>query len=253
LLGNPIRQRPKITEAMQTRPRPINGLRFWRVGDGLTVAPPPNWHVPEHARERPQSLDGRRRSVRGDQLRRRPREGEEEGHQRRPDERGGEADDARQREDDGDRRVCEDRGRRAGEGDRAGERDGEKEELAAEAVAEGSGEGREQHGGQQADEARDADRNRAADVVREDAQRDEVGPLGRDRRTPRELGAAEVRIAGDARQGGERNGEAAHPSIERPIRTRRNAASSDADVLVPELEVLGDDVAKWAAVSSRAD
>jgi len=54
-------------------------------------------------------------------------------------------------------------------------------------VAERRRERREKRSGKQAHEPGDADRERPARVVGEDAERDEVHPLGGDRRAPGEL------------------------------------------------------------------
>ena len=90
--------------------------------------------------------------------------------------------------------VREERDGRRAERNGADEHQREEEALPGEAVAQRRRERRNDRRGQQADEPRDADRGRAADVVGEDAERDEVRPLRRDRRPPRQLHASDVRV-----------------------------------------------------------
>ena len=96
------------------------------------------------------------------------------------------------------------------ESGRAQEHDSEQEPLAPEAIAERRRERRDRGRREQAHEAGDPDRRRSAVVVREHAERDEVRPLGRDRRAPGQLGAANVRVLGRDAEGGERLAETGH-------------------------------------------
>ena len=81
-------------------------------------------------------------------------------------------------------------------------------------VAERSRKGSDERGRQHADEPCDAHPDRPARVVGEDAERDEVRPLGRDRRAPRKLETPEVLVAQDGNESGERVNRWAHPAIE---------------------------------------
>ena len=86
------------------------------------------------------------------------------------------------------------RDRRRAEGQRRNERQREEETLPREAVAQGRSKRRNDRGGQEANEASEADRGRSADVIGVHAECDEVRPLCRDGRAPGQLGAPDVRV-----------------------------------------------------------
>src|SRR5439155_4679216 len=109
--------------------------------------------------------DRRRRAVRGDQLLRGGRQRGENRLQRRPEERRGDADDSRQREDERLASPDEEGDGRATERARAGERDRQQEALAAEAVAKAARERGEECGRQHADEPGDPDSGGPAGVI----------------------------------------------------------------------------------------
>ena len=163
-----------------------------------------------------EAFDRRRGTVRADQLLRIPCERGKQRLQGGPDERHGEPDDGRERKDRRQVLACEEGDCRPGERRRTDKRDHGEEAFAPEMVAERGREGRHERGGQQADQPGDPYRSRPARVVREDAERDEVRPLGRDRCPPSELEAPDVSVAKNGNEPGERVTDSSypHPAIE---------------------------------------
>lgn len=114
--------------------------------------------------------------------------------QRRPDQGGGEPDDAREREYENPIACGRGYGR-CREGTSTEERQCEEEALAAKSVAKRRGEGRDNSRRQQPNQARDADRCSTALLVGEDAERDKMCPLRHDRRAPGEFYAPNVAVS----------------------------------------------------------
>ena len=148
----------------------------------------------ERADQGAEALDRRGRSVRGDQLARRPGQRRQQRHERGPEQRRAHTDHGPGDEDDASL-VQESPGRGDAETCRTHQREAEEEALAAEPIAERRGKRRDRGRRQQAHQAGDADGCRATVVVGEDAEGDEVRPLGRYQRAPGQLGAPNVRVA----------------------------------------------------------
>ena len=147
----------------------------------------------ERPDERAEALDRRRGAVGCDELLGSARERRQQCLERRPDERdrepeqGGECE--HERFD-----VREERDRRRSERDGCNQCQSEQETLPREAVAQGGGKRRNDRGGQETNEAGEADRSRSADVIGVHAECDEVRPLCCDRRAPRQFRAPDVRV-----------------------------------------------------------
>ena len=175
----------------------------------------------EGADEGAEALHGRGRSVGGDQLFGRPGKRGQERLERRPEERRGHPDDRGEHEDD---RLAspqkESRGR-ATERRRPHERDRGEKPLAPEAISQRRGKGGEDRRGQHPDQACDADGGGAARGVREDPERHEVHPLGRDRGAPGELDPAQIAVAPEGREG--RHGLRGLPHLPIPPREGRES------------------------------
>ena len=89
------------------------------------------------------------------------------------------------------------------------------ETLAPEPIAHEGGEGCDERGGQQTHQTGDTDGEGPPDVIREDAERNEVRPLGHDRGSPPELDPAELRVAQRAADARQRRDNPVHAPIER--------------------------------------
>ncbi len=189
------RRDPEPTRGRAGRPTPASAAGARRE-DHADVGERDEHAGAERAEQRAEALDRRGRAVRRDQLPRRPRERGQQRDERRPEERRADADDGRGGEDDD--AVVQQRRPTAETTSAAAPSStiAEQEPLAPEAIAERRGERRDRGRREQAHEAGDADGRGPAVAVGEHAERDEVRPLGRDRRAPGELGAADVRVLG---------------------------------------------------------
>ena len=174
----------------------------------------------ERPEQRSKALDRRGRAVRGDQLRRISRERGEQRLERRPHERRGDTDRRCQADHEDLVPAQRERRSRTGQRRRADERVRDEEPLPTEAISQRGREGCEQRRRQQPDEPGDPDGERSARLVGEDTERDEVHPLGDDRRAPAELGPPELPVSPDPTRARERLHRPSHPSIERGLAAR---------------------------------
>ena len=174
----------------------------------------------ERPEQRSKALDRRGRAVRGDQLRRISRERGKQRLEGRPHERRGDADRRCQADHEDLVSAQRERRGRTGQRRRPDERVRDEEALPAEAISQGGREGCEQRRRQQPDEPGDPDGERPARLVGEDAERDEVHPLGDDRRAPAELGPPELPVPPDPTRARERLDRPPHPPIERGLAAR---------------------------------
>ena len=147
----------------------------------------------ERPDEGAEALDRRRRAVRRDEFLGCASERRQQRLERRPDERDREPEQCGECEYERFD-IPEERDRRRPEGNGCNQCQSEQEPLPREAVAQGCGKRRNDRSGQEANEAGDADRSRAADVVGVHAEGDEVRPLCCDGRAPGQFGAPDVRV-----------------------------------------------------------
>jgi hypothetical protein len=164
--------------------------------------------------KRTETLDRRRRTVRRNQLRRSPCERRKQRLQGRPNQRRGESDDRAKSEDKDFTLRGIERCRRSSERSETGKGYPKEKALATETVAQRRRERCDKRSRQQAHEPRDPDRRRSAHLVSKDTERDEMRPLGRDRRTPRELDAPDVLITKGGADGRDHGTAADHAPIE---------------------------------------
>ena len=148
--------------------------------------------------ESAQAFDRRGRAVRRDELLGRSSERGQQSLQGRPDQRAGEPEQRRRTRRPGPPRPRRRRPPSAASASEPTRVMRKQEALAPEAVAERRCKRRDDRRGQQPNEPGDPDGRGAALLVGEDAERDEVRPLGRDRRAPRKLGTADVGVASGA-------------------------------------------------------
>ena len=139
---------------------------------------------------------------------------------RRPEERRGDPDHAGEREDEYRVAAGEDRRGRSGQRGGADQRRRDQDALAPEAVAEAAGERRDDRRREHPREAREPDRRGPAGVVGEDAERDEVRPLGDDRRAPGELDPPQVAVPHHRSERRSRLCRTAHAAIARTLAGR---------------------------------
>ena len=183
----------------------------------------------ERSDKRSEALDRGGRPVRADQLFGRSCERRQQRLLRWPHERRSEPDDGCQSEDRRSVLANEEDNRGGGKRRGTDERDRDEEPLTPETVAERSSEGSDERRGQHADEPGDSHRDRSTCVVGEDAERDEVRPLGRDRRAPRKLETPKIVVAKDGNQAG----EGLNGAVQAAIESQRPAADKTREVSSP--------------------
>ena len=177
----------------------------------------------EHAAERradelARSLDRRQHEVRGGELVRRAGEGGEERRLRRPEGRLEQAHDARERVHDPGGRVRVGSHRRTRDRGRPAEVDRDEDTFPRVAVAQARDERGGDDGGQDPQQAHQAERGGAAALVGVERERDDEDPVGAVASRPGELEAAQARVREDGGECTARLGEplpqrAQHPPI----------------------------------------